>query len=194
MAYATIPGDCIDRVTAQNGDRVIIERLATQRPAPKVTLKRKWQSQQPQQERRPQQPISNTDVTRLWKQRSTWESQAEVQDDSKHITEVDQAPGDRMQSISKMDVDTHLGDKYVNTNAFPNDEANNQVIERVKIGSNNLCIREDLAKEKMVFRQESSQAIFEMGNVELIELQTSLVQCPSCLHNVFFFDNTLPMR
>ena len=30
MAYATIPGDCIDRVTAQNGDRVLFERLATQ--------------------------------------------------------------------------------------------------------------------------------------------------------------------
>ena len=37
--YATVPGDCIDRVTSQNGDRVIYERLATPRPAPKVTLK-----------------------------------------------------------------------------------------------------------------------------------------------------------
>ena len=34
----------------------------------------------------------------------------------------------------------------------------------------------------MVFSQKSSQAIFEMGNVELIELKTSLIQCPSCLH------------
>ena len=30
------------------------------------------------------------------------------------------------------------------------------------------CIREDLAKEKMVFSKESSRAVFEMGNVELI--------------------------
>ena len=37
----------------------------------------------------------------------------------------------------------------------------------------------------MVFSPESSQAIFEMGNVELIELKTSMIQCPSCLHNVF---------
>ena len=37
----------------------------------------------------------------------------------------------------------------------------------------------------MVFIQESSQAIFEMGNVELIELKTSRIQCPSCLHYVF---------
>ena len=44
---------------------------------------------------------------------------------------------------------------------------------------------EDLAKETMVFSQESSQAIFEMGNVELIELKTSRIQCPSCLHYGF---------
>ena len=36
-----------------------------------------------------------------------------------------------------------------------------------------------------MFSQESSQAIFEMGNVELIELKTSQIQCPSCLHDVF---------
>ena len=38
MTYATIPGHCVDRVTSQNGDRVIFERLATPRPAPKVKL------------------------------------------------------------------------------------------------------------------------------------------------------------
>ena len=108
-----------------------------------------------------------------------------MQDDSKNITEADQAPGNRMQSISKTDVDTHLGDKEVITDAFSNNEATNQVNERVKIGSHKICIREHLAKEKMVFSQESSQAIFEMGNVELIELKTSLIQCPSCLHCVF---------
>ena len=37
----------------------------------------------------------------------------------------------------------------------------------------------------MLFSQESSQAIFEMGNVELIELKTSLIERPSCLHYVF---------
>ena len=57
--------------------------------------------------------------------------------------------------------------------------------ERMKFGSHKICIREDLAKEKMVFSQESSQAIFEMGDVELIELKTSVFQCPSCVHNVF---------
>ena len=42
MTYFTIPGECIDRVTAQHGDRVLFERLATPRPAPKVTLKRNY--------------------------------------------------------------------------------------------------------------------------------------------------------
>ena len=40
MTYATIPGDCIDRV-----ERVDFERLETPRPVPKVTLKKNWQSQ-----------------------------------------------------------------------------------------------------------------------------------------------------
>ena len=64
-------------------------------------------------------------------------------------------------------------------------DTNTKVIERIKVGSKKICTREDLAKEEMVFSQESSQAIFEMGNVELIELQTSMIQCPSCLHYVF---------
>ena len=46
-------------------------------------------------------------------------------------------------------------------------------------------IREGLAKEKMVFCQKSRQAVSEMGNAELIELKTSRIQCPSCLHYVF---------
>ena len=57
---------------------------------------------------------------------------------------------------------THLSEKGVITDAFSNNEANTQDIERVKIGPNNICIREDLAKEKMVFSKESSRAIFEM--------------------------------
>ena len=49
ITYATIPGDCIDRMTSQNGERVIFERLETPRPVPKVTLKKNWQSQQEKQ-------------------------------------------------------------------------------------------------------------------------------------------------
>ena len=58
-------------------------------------------------------------------------------------------------------------------------------MERIKIGSNKICIRNDLAKKNMTFSQESCQAILEMGNVELIELKKSRVQSPSCPHSVF---------
>ena len=118
MTYASILGDCIDRVTSQDGDRVIFERLETPRLAPKVTLNKNWQSQQQQHS------TSSTDVPGLWKQgtkkgRPGW--------------------------------------------------------------STRLCG----PLHRSVSSQEPSQAIFEMGNVELIELKTSRIQCPSCLHNVF---------
>ena len=53
-----------------------------------------------------------------------------------------------------------------------------------KLVRTKICIREDQAKEKMVFSKESSRATFEMGNVELIELKKSWIQCPSCFHHV----------
>ena len=40
-------------------------------------------------------------------------------------------------------------------------DTNTKAVERIKIGTNKTCIREDLAKERMVFSEESSQAIFE---------------------------------
>ena len=48
MTYATIPGDCIDKITSEEGNRVLFERLETPRPALKVTLKMNWHSQQQQ--------------------------------------------------------------------------------------------------------------------------------------------------
>ena len=57
--------------------------------------------------------------------------------------------------------------------------------KRIKRGSNKICIRNDLAKKTMMFSEESSQAIFDMGNVEYIELKKSMTQCPSCLHFAF---------
>ena len=87
-----------------------------------------------------------------------------------------------------MDLDTHLSGKEVSIDAFSNNEAvkedltdtRTKAIERIKIVFFKICIREDLAKEKMVFSQKSSEAIFEMGNVELIEFKTSMIQRTSC--------------
>ena len=39
------------------------------------------------------------------------------------------------------------------------EEANTEVMERIKIGSNKICIRDDLAKKNMMFSQECSMPI-----------------------------------
>ena len=116
MTYATIP-DSIDRVTVQDGDRVIFERLETPRPALKVTLKKNWQSQQQQHS------ISDTDVRSLCKQDTKRERQAGAQDVRDHSTEADLAHRKLDHTTSNMDVDTHLGNKEVSTNALLKREA-----------------------------------------------------------------------
>ena len=46
-------------------------------------------------------------------------------------------------------------------------------------------IRNDLSKGKMIFSEESSRAVYEMGNMEVMSKQTSAtIQCPSCLKHV----------
>ena len=163
-------------MTAQNGDRVLYERLETPRPTPKITLKRNWQSGSKSSSR--SSPISPS----IWKQRATWERKAEVQDDSKHIAEADQVPGNQEQRTSQISVDTGLSNQEVSTNALVKNEAvkkeltdtNTKALKESKWVQIKFCIRGDLVKEKMVFSQESSQAFFEMGNVELIDLTTSM--------------------
>ena len=102
VTYATVPGDCIDRVTSQNGHRVIFERLATPRSAPKVTLKSNWRTQQHQQ-KQPQRPTLEDDVRSIWKQRATWESGAGVRDVPKHATQVERATRKLVQATFKAD-------------------------------------------------------------------------------------------
>ena len=61
-------------------------------------------------------------------------------------------------TTSKRDVDTHLGDKEVSTNAFLKNEAvkeeltdtNTKAIERIKLGSNKMCIRQNLVRKDVV--------------------------------------------
>ena len=62
----------------------------------------------------------------------------------------------------------------------------NKKLERLRIGSCTKSIRKDLSNGNMIFSEESSRAIYEMGNMELIELrQTSeTIQCLSCLKQV----------
>ena len=51
-------------------------------------------------------------------------------------------------------------------------ETNTEDIDKIKMGSNKICIRDDVAKENMVFSQECSQAVFNMGNIE--EMQDAM--------------------
>ena len=62
----------------------------------------------------------------------------------------------------------------------------NEKLEKLKMGSCAKSIRNDLSKGKMIFSEETSRAIYEMGNMELIDLkQTSAtIQCLSCLKHV----------
>ena len=119
-------------MTSQIGDRVIFERLATPRPAPKVTLKSNWRTRQ-QQQQQPQQSSLEDDVPSIWKQRATWESRAGVRDDTKHATEVERASRKLVQAASEPDADTHLTEIEALTDAFSNNEANIQKIKQIKI-------------------------------------------------------------
>ena len=103
MTFATIPGDCIDRVTSQNGERIDFEKLDTPRPATKVTLKKNWQSQQQQQH-----SSSCTDVPCLGKTKVVQEHWTGVQDGSKHSPEVTTSPGKLGQNASDMETNTVL--------------------------------------------------------------------------------------
>ena len=123
-----MPGDCIDRVTSQHGDRAIFERLATPRPAPKVTSKSNWRTQQQQQQKQHEAADSRPRRSKHL-ETATWESRAGVRDDTKHATEVERASKKLVQPISTADADSHLNEKEALTDAFSNNDANTQEIE-----------------------------------------------------------------
>ena len=62
----------------------------------------------------------------------------------------------------------------------------NEELEKLRIGSCTKSIRDDSSNGTMIFSDETRRAIYEMSNMELIELkQTSAtVQCSSCLKRV----------
>ena len=107
---------------------------------------------------------------------------AGAQDGSEHSTEVRTSSG-KLEQIA-FDMETDAADMVSQFEAVK-EEMNTEVMDRIEMCSNKNCIRNDLAKKNMTFSQESCQAIIEMGNVELIELKKSRVQCPLCLHHVF---------
>ena len=123
-----------------------------------------------------QQPIRKEGVQSISTEVATWESRTGVRDETKNATEVEMATGSSERTASR---------SQWTRSCYLKNEANTQEIARVTFVSNKICIREDLAEDKMVFTEDSSRSIIEMGNAELIELKKSSIQCPSCLHHVF---------
>ena len=107
----------------------MFERLATPRPAPKVTLKSNWLVQQ-------QQLIRSEGAHSTSKETATWESRTGTQDETTDATGVDMASGNSWRTTLKVDVDLDLKVQEVAQNALGQDEANTQEIKSVKIGSN----------------------------------------------------------
>ena len=109
------------------------ERLETPRPPRKAMLSKNWQCQQQQHS------TSGTDVPIFWEQRQKSEDSPEVQDGSKHILEVDQSPGNLEQSVSTTD-EIRTDDVDVTMSTFPSEDADNQIIERIKVGSKKIFL------------------------------------------------------
>ena len=60
----------------------------------------------------------------------------------------------------------------------------NENLEKLKIGSCTKSKRDDLKQEgSMIFCEESSRVLYEMGNMELFELKhiSVTISCRSCL-------------
>ena len=76
-----------------------------------------------------------------------------MRDETKNATKVEIAAGNSMQVTSKVDVGSHLSEQEVITDAFSKNDANTQKVERVKIGSNKICLPEDLVADKIGVRQ-----------------------------------------
>ena len=148
-------------------------------PAPNVTLKSNWLVQQ--------QPVRSEGVHSTSKEIAKWKSRTGTRDETTDATGVDMGPGNSWRTTSKVDVDLDLKVQEVAQNALGQDEANTQETNRVNMGPNKISIRNYLAKDDMIFSEESSRAIFEMGNVELIESKktSDTDQFPSCLKYVF---------
>ena len=152
------------------------------------------------QQQEQQQPIYNEVATGISKVVAKWECQSGTRDGTRDVrcyrTDTGSSSGKPVQDPEskveqKPDVDIDVRVQGVSQDAILQDEAKmreiNQQLNKVKAGSNKISIRNDLAKNGMIFSEASSRAVYEMDNVELIELkQTSeSMQYLSCLKHVF---------
>ena len=187
IVHSLVPADCINEVISRNRDRILFEDSQPPRPAPKVTLESNWYSHQQQQ-----QSICD-DVT------CTRRLLREIQSGTRGVrgSTTDDQTGTRrlvrdleLAVEKKPHFEIDLRVEGVSQDAILQDEEKmkeiNKKLEKLKIGSGMKSIRNDLSTGNMIFSEESSRAICEMGNMELIDLrQTSATtQCPSCFKHV----------
>ena len=179
-----MPADCIYKVISQKGERTLFKRLSTPRPAPKIALKGAWQSQQQQQQQDTSESASSS--TRKLLQR----------EEQGNPTEIPELPGARKlkrstgslvqeeQPESKADLrieglaqDVILGDEERMGHI-------QEVVENFeKAPTLNLFLKIwESQKNSMIFSEESSRTVHEIGNIKLYESgqMTRTVQCHSC--------------
>ena len=75
-----------------------------------------------------------------------------------------------------MHVDTDLSGQEAETDAFLENAANAQEIDRVNKWIDKISIRDVLTKDKMILSEKSSRTIFEMVIVKLMELKKDTVK------------------
>ena len=93
-------------------------------------------------------------------------------DGSELSTEVRTSSGKLEQIASDMETDAVLEKEditdMVSQIEAVKEETNTEVMERIKIGSNKMCVRNDFAKKNMAFCQESCQAIVDMSSMPIV--------------------------
>ena len=171
-----VPAECVYIAISQSGDRIRFERLSTPRPAPKVTLKGNWQSK-PQQQQQSLCLCLRVDQYKETCYGSNWDKRG-------------QRPHNGWSDLYKA-LCTEPWATCWQEGTIRNRSSNRRIISRClflqderKMNSTKSCpFVTDVSKGKMIFSKETSRAINEMGNLEVIELwQTSAkVQCLACL-------------
>ena len=171
-------------------ESTLFERLSTPRPAPKVTLKSNWQSQQQQQ----QQPLSGDVPSSSGKSVAVETGKRDVRGNATEDLGLSNSRKQVRHSVSLVDKKATIRNRSSSgrsQDAILQDEEQmkeiNRKLEKLRIGSCTKSIRDDLKKKgDMIFSEESSRATYEVGNLELIEQrQTSAtIQCLSFLKHI----------
>ena len=164
IVHDPVPANCIYRVFFQNRGRILFERLSTPRPAPRVTLRGRCQSQQPQ----PQQQHFESASTGVWKQ--TRSPSVKIKEEENMVDETDNQglTGTRklerntehtVQEQPTFEID--LRTEGVPQDAIFEDEEQmreiNDKLEKLNSGSCSKSIRDDLKEDHMIFSEESSR-------------------------------------